>query len=83
VADYSELQKAVGSAPRLGESRWRALDKEIIRLRASAAVLVERERELLELKGPCSNKSCRLHRAHSGPCAPRGSAPVEGESQHA
>lgn len=33
------------------------------------AVLRDRERELLELKGPCSNPSCPLHRAHSGPCA--------------
>jgi hypothetical protein len=33
---------------------------------ATACVL--RERELLELKGPCSNKECRLHYAHSGPC---------------
>jgi hypothetical protein len=31
-------------------------------------VLAERERELLELKGPCSNQSCPLHYAHSGPC---------------
>lgn len=32
------------------------------------AVLRDRERELFELKGACSNKSCRLHYAHSGPC---------------
>lgn len=31
-------------------------------------VLRERERELLEVKGRCSNKRCRLHYAHSGPC---------------
>lgn len=31
-------------------------------------VLDTRERELLELKGPCSTDGCRLHRAHSGPC---------------
>lgn len=31
-------------------------------------ILATRERELLELKGPCSNKTCRLHYAHSGPC---------------
>jgi hypothetical protein len=35
---------------------------------AAEAVLAERERELLELKGPCSNKQCRSHYAHSGPC---------------
>lgn len=33
------------------------------------AVLADRERELLELKGPCSNRTCGLHYAHSGPCA--------------
>ena len=30
-------------------------------------VLAERERELLELKGPCSVDRCSLHYAHSGP----------------
>jgi len=60
----------LGVAPRLGESRWRELDREIIQLRAKAATLVERERELLELKRPCSSGACRLHYAHSGPCAP-------------
>jgi hypothetical protein len=35
------------------------------------AALAERERELLELKGPCSSgQPCRLHYAHSGACAP-------------
>jgi hypothetical protein len=45
------------------------LEREVRRLRAAAAVLAERERELLELKGKCSH--CRLHYAHSGPCALR------------
>ena len=31
-------------------------------------VLQEREAELLKLKGRCSNKRCRLHYAHYGPC---------------
>lgn len=35
------------------------------------AVLRIRERELLKLKGPCSNKACRLHQAHDGPCDER------------
>lgn len=35
---------------------------------SSAGVLQDRERELLEIKGPCSNAACRLHYAHSGPC---------------
>jgi hypothetical protein len=38
------------------------------KLAAAHTVLAERERELLELKGPCSSKGCRLHYAHSGPC---------------
>ncbi len=36
------------------------------RLAAAQAVLADRERELLELKGPCG--TCRLHYAHNGPC---------------
>ncbi len=38
---------------------------------AARFVRAERERELLELKGPCSGaagQKCRLHYAHSGPC---------------
>lgn len=38
------------------------------RVAALRFVLAERERELLELKGPCSNTDCRLHYAHAGPC---------------
>lgn len=38
------------------------------KLAAAKAVLAERERELLELKGPCG--TCPLHFAHAGPCAP-------------
>jgi hypothetical protein len=52
------------------------LDEEMIRivkdlrrkLDATRAVLLIRERELLALKGPCTNSSCPLHLAHSGPC---------------
>lgn len=35
---------------------------------AARFVCTERERELLEIKGPCSSKKCRLHYAHAGPC---------------
>ena len=38
------------------------------------AVLADRERELLELKGPCRNVYCKLHYAHSGPCDVVGTA---------
>jgi hypothetical protein len=40
----------------------------IVKYEATKAVLAYREKELLDLKGPCSNTRCRLHRAHSGPC---------------
>lgn len=35
---------------------------------ALESILREREQELLELKGHCSNKRCSLHYAHRGPC---------------
>ena len=38
------------------------------KLHATEAVLEERERELFELKGPCSTDACVLHYAHAGPC---------------
>ena len=38
------------------------------RLKDTEFVLAVRERELLAIKGPCSNKHCRLHYAHSGLC---------------
>lgn len=38
------------------------------RIAALESALADRERELLELKGPCSNAKCSLHYAHSGPC---------------
>ena len=38
------------------------------KLRATKAVLKEREAELLELKGPCTTEECPLHYAHRGPC---------------
>lgn len=38
------------------------------RLRAAESVCAIRERELLDLKGPCPTGGCRLHYAHSGPC---------------
>lgn len=56
---------AVPSSMGLGRSRIRDVDR---KLASTLAVLRERERELLELKGPCSNKACPLHYAHAGPC---------------
>lgn len=41
------------------------------KLNATKAVLAERERELLELKGPCSTDTRPLHHAHAGPCDPQ------------
>jgi hypothetical protein len=37
-------------------------------LTATRCVLAEREKELLALKGRCSNAHCSLHYAHYGPC---------------
>lgn len=45
------------------DSRIAKLESEV---RALRFVLAERERELLEIKGPCS--TCSLHYAHAGPC---------------
>lgn len=49
--------------------RWQQIDELQQKLTAARFLVAERERELLELKGPCP--SCRLHRAHAGPCAPK------------
>lgn len=46
-------------------------DRLAAQLAAAKAVLAVRERELLELKGPCSAPGCRLHYTHSGPCDTR------------
>jgi len=51
----------------------------LVRARALEAVLAVRERELLELKGPCRNSKCRLHYAHSGPCYCEPAAPDTGQ----
>jgi hypothetical protein len=32
------------------------------------AVLRIREKELLQIKGPCGQDHCRLHASHIGPC---------------
>lgn len=71
---------------RLGESRWRSIDKELIRRQEALQALADkveeymnverqtrnllqvRERELLELKGPCPRAHCRLHADHLLPC---------------
>ena len=54
------------------EAVVRTMAKDVVKAEALLAgmkhVLAIREKELLDLKGPCSNKDCRLHYAHSGPC---------------
>lgn len=62
-------KSAVDLQLRAQKSAARLLGRAEVLLEATRAVLAERERELLELKGPCS--TCRLHYAHSGPCAPK------------
>ena len=54
----------VGRSKPLSTQRYEAI---IVALRDILAI---REGELLDLKGPCRNSSCRLHYAHSGPCEP-------------
>lgn len=52
----------------------RVLGKADTLLISTRLVLAVREKELLDLKGPCSGaqgQPCRLHYAHSGPCDPR------------
>lgn len=49
---------------------------------ATRFVLAERERELLLLKGPCSNRDCRLHYAHAGPCDTTRVPPIECPNEH-
>lgn len=61
-----ELQVQRGTAGLLGQPR--RPDVLTLKFDAAMAVLAIREQELLDLKGPCSNKRCRLHYAHSGPC---------------
>jgi hypothetical protein len=45
------------------------------KLKATEFVLAVRERELLAIKGPCSNKHCPLHYAHSGLCDEKADQP--------
>jgi len=64
MARTTEITVSVADAPKV---------KQFIgdiagRLAAVEVVLADRERELLDLKGPCSTDRCRLHYAHSGPC---------------
>lgn len=42
-----------------------------IRVRALENILEVREKELIDLKGPCSNPRCSLHYAHSLGCDTR------------
>lgn len=69
--DQEPLELGCASALRAGGAEDASLTVvPAYRLAATRAVLAERERELLELKGPCSTGDCRLHYAHAGPCDP-------------
>lgn len=35
---------------------------------AAEALVVERDKELMQIKGPCRAPGCMLHRAHNGSC---------------
>lgn len=56
-----------GTKREIRDDLAKAIDR-AAKVSATRAVLADRERELLELKGPCSSAACRLHYAHSGPC---------------
>ena len=48
------------------------------RLDVAERIIAELERELLDIKGPCSFAQCRLHYAHYGPCDTRKEASHDG-----
>ncbi|MES1975703.1 MAG: hypothetical protein V4472_24870 [Pseudomonadota bacterium] len=50
----------------------RAAERPLTAVDSVRRVLADREKELFDLKGPCSNSTCRLHHAHSGPCDTEG-----------
>jgi hypothetical protein len=72
LEDRSGFDHWWGSIPRGVQREIRGTLAKLIKQKAIIdsilAVCAERERELLELKGPCSVKDCRLHYAHAGPC---------------
>lgn len=70
MMDTPELGALVVGALNAGIPATSAPDRLVPKhlLDAARAVLADRERELFDLKGPCSNGWCRLHYAHSGPC---------------
>jgi hypothetical protein len=60
---------AAGSADKLIATLKDRIEELEAKLKAATFVCHVRERELLELKGPCRNYfGCGLHFAHSGPC---------------
>lgn len=43
-------------------------DNLVEKFNANKRMLMYREQELLEIKGPCATEGCSLHNAHFGPC---------------
>jgi hypothetical protein len=73
MPDLSEYQRAkellrADEAAETAAAEKRGYDKATATIAALRSVLADREKELLDLKGPCSNAKCGLHYAHSGPC---------------
>jgi hypothetical protein len=62
------LAKHTAELTERNDNQARLMKRLAERWNATQAVLRVREKELLDLKGPCSNPRCRLHHAHSGPC---------------
>ena len=62
VLMFALLDAGVARHPR--HHNW----EDVRKIHVLERILADRERELLELKGPCSTARCRSHFAHSGPC---------------
>ncbi len=66
---------------RVGSMLERQMEREAQRYESTIAglrsILADREKELLDVKGPCSCDRCRLHYAHSGPCDIRTPRPAK------
>lgn len=80
---HMEVMMKVVSARPINLSREPASAEDDLRHKLDVAlrILAERERELLELKGPCSNAVCPLHYAHAGPCADRATYPTTRQAE--
>jgi len=64
----SNRMKPVRSEPGRGGKDEATIKRLQNQVSALVNILLIRETELRDIKGPCSNLACRLHYAHHGPC---------------